>query len=845
MNLGLLKFYLKRELFARAEYSLLLLLSIAFGVGAVIGIHSYKDNIKRAIQSEARNLMGADLAFQSPQELTSVAREMVKNLLPEGGQTSTSIQFLSMVIAKQNGENSLTYVKAVENTYPFYGEFVTEPKEAYISLKQNQILMEKSLGQNLKVKLGDFVQLGEKQLKVGGWILKEPGAVGSFVGAAPTTVVSLNTAYDTGLIQRGSRIRYTIYAKFPAGVDSLLWKEKHFEDFIKNDLTIYHHTEVNSGSQQFLKNTFDYMSLLALSGFFLGALSVYTAIRTRLKEKKNEISVLMCLGAKPRVILILIISEIFIVSTIGTLLGILIGYEIQAWLPSVIGSEFLGTIKPAISLSSLFWSILLGVIVPLLVAFPLIIDAGQTKPLLALKEIESREQTKGDKWIMILSSTAIYILFVLLASYETESFFKGLIFAIVLVSLPLLVFALFKLFGIILLRLSTRSLLSKEWSLVAKKIIRKSGAIRLSVLGLGSALFILCLSLVLQESLMELSGAREIERRPNVFLLDIKEEQRPLLASIYKTFPIQKQFMAPIIGARLSKVNGEPVRKEDTLRNAMERNWRATARTREYFLSYRDELYDTEKVTDGKWWNDNSVDEISIEREFSGYLKTEVGETLTFNVQGVEVTGKVTNLRSVNWSDMKPNFVVIFSKGILEKAPRFYISSILLESAQDRYNFQKSVVGAFPNITVIDTEKTIQAFLGILKKVTQMIQLMTGFILASALLLVLTSLYASQLERKKEFALLRVIGASTKYLNWHFVREALLISILAFSIGLVYSLLSNEILNRFVLELTSVIPWLELALVFGGVVLITLGLYVIGLFHLFKLPSKQLLKEIK
>lgn len=845
MKLGLLKFYLRRELFSRIQYSLLLLLSISLGVGSVIGIHSYKENIKIAIQTEAKNMMGADLALQSPQEFTSVAEELIQKKLPPGSEISSSIQFLSMILTDSSGESALTYVKALKNSYPFYGEYLTEPKDSYRNLQRNQILMEKTLGENLKVHLGESVRLGEARLKVVGWILKEPGAVGSFVGAAPTTVISLTTASATGLIQRGSRIRYTNFIKTPPNVDLLAWKESHFEEFIKNDLTIYHHTEVNSGSQQFLKNTFDYMALLALSAFFLGAVSVYTSIRTRLREKKNEIAVLMCLGAEPRAILVLIISEILIVSSIATCIGLLIGYEIQVWLPSFTGSEFLGTIKPTITPISFVWSLLLGIVIPLLVAFPLVVAAGRTKPLLALKEIESREDSRQERWMQLFSSLFIYVLFVVLAAYETESLLKGSVFAIVLVSLPLLVFGLYKLFGYFLLWLTKRSLVSKEWSLVSKKMIRKSGAVRMSILGLGSALFILCLSLVLQESLMELSGAREIERRPNIFLLDIKSDQRETLANITKKFEIKKQFLAPIIGARLSKVNGEPVRKEDTIRNAMERNWRATARTREYFLSYRDEMYETEKIAEGDWWDESAKDEISVEREFSGYLNTTVGETLTFNVQGIEVTGKITNLRSVNWSDMKPNFVVIFSRGSLERAPKFYISTLLIESPEERYKFQKEVVSVFPNITVIDTEKTIQAFLKILEKVTQMIQLMTGFIFASALILVLTTLYSSQNERKKEFSLLRVIGASSSYLMKHFLREAVLIGFISFMIGLSYSLFANEILNRYVLELTSVIPFLKLATVFVSVILLTVILYLFGIGNLFKVPSKQLLKEIK
>ena len=158
---------------------------------------------------------------------------------------------------------------------------------------------------------------------------------------------------------------------------------------------------------------------------------------------------------------------------------------------------------------------------------------------------------------------------------------------------------------------------------------------------------------------------------------------------------------------------------------------------------------------------------------------------------------------------------------------------------------QKEIVSAYPNITVIDTEKTIQAFLGILEKVTQMIRLMTGLILMSALILVFTSLYSSHFERKKEFSLMRVIGGSSRFLSMHFLREGLLISTIAFMIGFVYSLIGNEILNRYILELRPVIPWGNLVLVFIGVIIITLVIYQIGILNLFRLPSKQLLKEIK
>lgn len=847
MKASLFRFYLKRELFSRFRYSILIVISITLGVGSVIGIHSYKDNTANAIRKEAKSIMGADLALQSPQEITNSAKDLLKNRLPKGAKTSASIQFLSMISNESGSENSLSFVKGIETSYPFYGEMKTEPEDAYHNLKPNQVLLDPSLVENLKLKLGDRVRLGDSLLVLAGVVLKEPGAVGSFVGSAPGSIIRKDTAIQTGLVQRGSRIRYTIYLQFPESTDTLDWKDKEFESFIKEDLTIYHNTEVNSGSQQFIKNTFDYMALLALAGFFLGAISVYTAVRTRLLEKRNEIAILMCLGAKPNIILLLVFSEILILSLLGTVFGLLLGIFIQSLLPDISGIMSVGTnVILGLSASSLLWSFVLGVILPLLISIPLVLETRSVKPLAALKEVES--QTSGNlssSYWQFGSFVLIYFLFTSLAILETESIFKGILFTLVLLTLPLLVYGLYILFGTFLQKISKLGWLSKEWSLVTKKVTRKSGALRLSIIGLGSALFILTLSLILQESLLELSGAREIERRPNMFLLDIRETQKEGLLHAISKFPVEKQYVAPVIGARLSKVNGEPVKKEDTIKNAMDRNWRATARTREYFLSYRDSLYDTEEVTKGKWWKETSQNEISVERDFSSYLQAGIGDELTFNVQGREVSGKITNLRSVNWADMKPNFVVLFSRGILEKAPRFYIVSLLIDKGTDRYQLQKVIVNQFPNITVIDTEKTIQAFMGILEKVTQMMALMTIFILAASFVLVFTTLYASQSERKREFALLRVIGANSRFMGKHFLREAFLVSVISFFLGLVYAVGSNEVLNRSVLELRSVYPYGQLCLVFIGICFVTVTLYSLGLFSFFRLPTKTVLKEIK
>ncbi len=839
MNLRLLRLYLRRDLFSQWEFSFLTIVSIALGVGSVMGIHSYKENLSSAIRTEAKQLMGADIAVQSPHAPTVDSVRALDSVLPDGTKTANAVQFLSMV-QSDKGETSLSFVKGIEKEYPFYGSFVTEPSDALQKITKNDILIDRNLGKNLKLQIGEKLSLGEKRFQLIGWIDKEPGSVGSFLGTAPTSLVLPEGLDNTGLLQRGSRVRYTTYLKFNDGINSKEWKEKNFETLIKEDLTIYHNTEVNSGSQTFLTNTFDYMVILALSGFFLGAISIFTAIRARLEEKKNENAILKCLGIEPTTYLIIVMSEIFILSCIGTALGFGLALQIQIWLPDLLGSEFLGKLPIGISATSTLWGMILGILIPLGISVYPLLQTVQVKPLHALKEIESRDLPPLEKLFLAFAFFLIYLLFFGIAYFETESWVKALVFSVILVSLPVLVYVLYLGLGIVLQKLLALGFVSKEWSLLLKKITRKSGNLRLAVLGLGSSLFILCLALVLQESLLELSGAREKERRPNMFLMDIRKDQLSGIDPYMDQYSAKRVLYAPIIGARLSRVNGERIKKEDTLPNVQDRSWKATARTREYFLSYRDSLFDTEKVTSGRWWDTNAKNEISVERDFAGYLKAGIGDTLTFNVQGVEIEGTITNLRSVNWSDMKPNFVVIFSKGDLERAPGFYMASLLIEEGETRYQFQKALVKQYPNLTIIDTEKAVQAFTGILAKVTEMMQLMTGFIFASGILLVFTTLYSNQKERKTEIKLLRVIGADGKFLIAYYSKEAILLCLFSFGMGLIYSLVANFTLNEVVLELKAIYPYQK----FGMALIVSLALtwfaYALGLYRLLQKPVKTL-----
>ena len=838
MKTGLYRFYWKRDLASQWQFSLLLVLAIAFGVGSVLSLHSYKSNLTNSILFEARELLGADLALQSSQSIQSKSRKTIAELLPKESDSASAVQFLSMISSNKGEETSLATIKAQQSSYPFFGAIATSPPNKYESLGPNDILIEPNLARNLRVKVGDLIQLGDKNFKLIGFIEREPGSVGSFVGTAPTAIINIKDLDSTGLVQRGSRIRYTEYIKLPQNDSATSWKRKHFETLAKIDITIYLNTETSSGSQQFLTNTFDFLIILALGGFFLGILSVYAAIQAKLQGKQEEIAIFKCLGAETNTYLRLVVGEIFILSCIGTVMGFAIAKFILTMMPDWTGSDFLQRVPKTISMTSIFWGCLLGIVMPITIAALPIAQVKNIPPIWALRGVTSQEGAKQRKK-QIFGMVLVFLAFLGLSWAETSSIPKALTFAASILLLPLVVLFAFYGIGLGLRYLASQGFLSHTWSILLRKVIRNAGSLRNSILGLGSALFLVCLALVLQESILTLGGAREKERRPNVFVMDIRKDQLQKFDSLCQNFQVEKRILSPVIGARLSKINGIPIRKEEIQFDASERNWRSTAKTREYFLSYRSDLYSTEEVSSGNWWKRDQKNQISVEKDFAKYLGAGVGDSLAFNVQGVEIEGKISNLRTVNWSDMKPNFVVIFSGGKIEKAPRYYISSLLLRESEDRYQLQKALVKTMPNLTIFDTEKAIQSFLDILGKVSQVVQLMTSFVVMGAMVLVFTSLYSSQIQREKEAFLLRVIGADQTVLSRLYRTEAILVFGMSFGIGLLYSLIADVFLNSYALDLEPVVPWNWIAIVGLISAAFVFGVYFLGLLPL----RRKLLKS--
>ncbi len=72
-----------------------------------------------------------------------------------------------------------------------------------------------------------------------------------------------------------------------------------------------------------------------------------------------------------------------------------------------------------------------------------------------------------------------------------------------------------------------------------------------------------------------------------------------------------------------------------------------------------------------------------------------VGDTLTVNLLGREITAVIANLRTIDWERLGINFAMVFAPGTLEQAPQTHLAAVYLPQTEED-GLARAVTEAFP-----------------------------------------------------------------------------------------------------------------------------------------------------
>ena len=793
--------------------------SIVLGIAALVAINSFGENLKSQIDAEARELLGADLEVESQRPIPPRVRALLDSL---GMQLTEEVSFASMVQFRKTGGTRLVNIRAVEQAFPFYGEIETAPQQAAGSFTRGQqALADQTLLLQFGSRPGDSIKVGEVTFQIAGSILKVPGQSGIASTVAPPVFIPLQQVPQTQLLQKGSRITYRLYAKYPAGFNQRLFKDLikprlEKEEDLRADDVAERKKEVGDAYADLA----GFLNLTAFIALLLGCTGVASSVHVYMKEKVQSVAILRCLGAQARDGVGIYLVQIFFMGLIGSVVGAVLGSVLQFYLPRLFAGFLPFEVELSWSWRSFGLGVAIGVLTSVLFALLPLLRIRKVSPLKALRA--SYENPEPDK--------APYLVFALILLFITgftwlqvPSWQQALTFAGSFLGAVGVLAAIAQ--GVVWL---TRRFLpvksSFTWRQSLANLYRPNNQtlILIVTIGLGTALIT---TLVLSQQLLldKIRFSSAPESRPNMVLFDIQDAQLQPVQQLTKSSGLPVLSTVPIITMRLETLKGKPVNE---LRKDTTSGIKRWVLNREYRATYRDSLTDSEKLVSGRFSHPvrSTRDTIfvSLEEGVAEAMQVRVGDPLAFNVQGAVLQTYVGSIRKIDWQRVQTNFLVVFPGGVLEQAPKFHVLLSRFASAQQSAAFQQTMVERFPNVSIIDLNLVLETIDAVLGRVSFVIRFMAFFSILTGLLVLIGSVRISKYQRIQESVLLRTLGASRSQIFRINTIEYFLLGSLASGTGILIALLASQALAHYSFN-TVLIPdvW-PLLLTYGAITGVTM-----------------------
>ncbi len=780
----------------------LYLSAMVLGVAALVAIQGFGDNLERTVDAEAKTLLGADFSLESERPFPDRIEAMIDSL---GGEQSRRISFASMALFPQNDRTRLATVRAIEGDYPFYGSVETRPADAVRTYRENgTALVDGTLLKQFDAQVGDSVQIGRRSYVIAGELLQTPRESAIVSSISPRIYIP-RSELDTTLLDRGSRAEYEVYFKFDDGRDVEAMEEQL--DPILDEYDVGSDTvEEAAGSwREGLGNLYRFLSLVGFVALLLGSLGVASAVHVYVRRRIESIAVLRCLGAAGRQTFQIYLLQAAALGVIGAGIGCAIGVGIQMLVPTLLADFLPIPVDFAVSWRAIAMGLGIGVSVTLLFALWPLLEVRGVSPMRALRA--NVEPTTGGwrdplRWVVAGSIAAGVVGFAVLQAPTWEI---GLGYAGALI----VVFGLLAFVAWAIVRGVQRffpSGWSYPWRQGLANLYRPQNQTMVLMLSLGLGTFLITTLFLVQTSLIEqirVTGGGE--GRPNLVLWDVQPDQLAGVERILEEEDLPVLEKTPIVTMSLERVKGRMI---DELR--ADSTFDLTfAHTREYRVTYRSELSPSETLLKGSLADSvtgnplqtGAAVPVSVESGIANEeLDLAIGDSLTFDVQGVPVNTVVASIRDVDWQRIGTNFFVVFPPGVLEQAPQIYAVLGRAPSDDASAAAQSKLVQAYPNVSAIDLSLVLNTFDQLFQRLSFVIRFMALFSIATGLIVLVSAVVVSRSQRAQESVLLKTLGASRSTVFRITAIEYLFLGSFAALTGLVLSTAASWALSTFVFE---------------------------------------------
>jgi len=782
-----------KEIVNQPRTSLVMLGTLILGLVSFVGLDLFRGAVETTLQNHSQKMLSADFVIAGRRELTREEQAIVRDSLPAKSSSHLVIEMYSMI--KSSQRSRLVQVKAIPADFPYYGELDILHSD---DLDGDVCWLHPELLEQLQVKVGDFIKLGNLNLEVAGVVKND--FVNSWRGMtlAPKIYLSTKNIFLSELIQKGSTLTYNHLYKTPPQTDIELLTEVLNKKIQDPALRILSHTQAANEYGQGLAMVADYLGLVTLVALFLTGVGINFIFSAFLWSKVRETAILVSLGlTRLKVVGIYFFYLCFLVliAWVPTwLLGLLIFPYFQKLVLKILPLN----VPMVLDHKSFLTAGLVG-LVTILASCVLTLLRLQNVNASRLFDDRDLIPQSGKKLIAGVL-LALGLVFWGLSVVMSHSIKVGSIFVASL-SASVVVFWIFgylvlKSFG----RLKNMRSFTLSYTLRSISRLLRPNLLSLISLGIGSFLLVLVpqIRISLEKDIIQPDGVV----LPDLFMFDIQDDQIEKLKESISKMGYQLDEPSPMVRAKLESVNGKSFEKwtDDQTFSTREEEAEKRFRNRGFNLSFRSHLSADEKIVSGKDFTNSKSGgpaQISLEVRFAERLNLGVGDLLDFDVQGESVSGKIVNLRSVRWSSFRPNFFVVFEPGALDAMPKTYLASLGSLRPEDKASVQNRLTEVFPNISIVDVQSTVTRVRDLVGLMIWAINFMALLCMVQSFVILLAISYQEAWRRQGEWRILKLLGISKAKVIAINVFQSATLSLLATTVGIFLGTLASQLICRF------------------------------------------------
>ncbi|ACE98754.1 protein of unknown function DUF214 [Rhodopseudomonas palustris TIE-1] len=751
---------------------------IALGVMAIAGVGSVAASLGDGLAREGRTLLGGDAAF------SLIQREAMPNevaFLRSRGDVSVAATMRGMA-RTDDGRSALVELKAVDGAYPLLGDLKLEPPMPVADLLARRddafgAAADPALLARLDLKIGDKVTIGSATFQIRSAVAAEPDKLSGNIGFGPRFLISDDGLRATQLLQPGSLVRWTYRVRLPDNGTDDRAAQRLVDDTRAALPQAGWEIRTRGNASPQLERTItrftQFLTLVGLAALVVGGVGVANAVKSHIDRRRDVIATLKAVGATGRDVFAIYLTQVIVLALIGAVIGLALGAAMPFALVGLFGQLLPLPVVAALHPGELALSLVYGLLTAL--AFGL-------WPLAQVRDVPVatlfREAATADSHRPRLRHVALIaaVVAVLLAVVVGLAYDKRV--ALAVIGATLAIFVLLRGVAAGLMAIARRLPRSRITMLrLAIANIHRPGALTPSVvLSLGLGLAVLVTVAQIDGNLRRQFSAALPEKAPTFFFIDIPSSKTDQFGTFLRQIaPNATLEDVPMLRGRIVAARG--VRVED-LKPAPDAEWVLQS---DRGLTYAADIPAGSKVVEGRWWpkDYSGPPLVSFDKKLAQGLGLSIGDKVTVNVLGREITATISNLRSIDWQSLGINFVLVFSPDTFRGAPHTHIATLTESGSTPQSDAAviKQVADRFPMVTSVRVREALETVGGVVSNLVLAVRGASAVTLISAILVLGGALAAGHRHRVYDAVILKTLGATRGRLIGAFALEYALIGL--------------------------------------------------------------------